>query len=105
MRATRRLPLQPRRAGGGQHQTQLGCGDLDHPYLRYCLKGTTAFQIGEPEHVEWWRESRPATRAEVDEAIEGGMPFLIAEATGIGPDGLKQLEFGARRVMHYLPAA
>jgi hypothetical protein len=63
------------------------------------------FQIGEPEHVEWWREGRPATRAEVDEAIESGMPFLANEAKREGGDALRALEVYAERVMHYLPAA
>jgi hypothetical protein len=70
-------------------------------------KGTDGilFQIGEPEHVEWWREGRPATRAEVDEAIESGMPFLANEAKREGGTALRDLEFYAGRVMHYLPAA
>src|SRR5882757_4923781 len=70
-------------------------------------KGTDGilFQIGEPEHVEWWREGRPATRREVDEAIESGMPFLANEAKREGGTALRDLEFYAGRVMHYLPAA
>jgi hypothetical protein len=37
------------------------------------------FRLGEPEHVTWWCEGRPATRAEVTHSIETGLPLLRAE--------------------------
>lgn len=33
--------------------------------------------IGDPEHVSWWREGRPATRAEVLNSIDTGLPLLL----------------------------
>ena len=39
-------------------------------------KGGTLFNIGEPRHVSWWREGRPATFAEVMESIDSGTPLL-----------------------------
>lgn len=38
------------------------------------------FDIGTPEQVDWIREGRPATRAEVMESIESGLPQLQALA-------------------------
>src|SRR5437879_499371 len=43
-------------------------------------KGGRLIQIGEPESVEWYREGRPATRAEVLESVESGLPALVALA-------------------------
>jgi hypothetical protein len=34
------------------------------------------FQLGDPTALEWYREGRPATRAEVLESVAGGLPFL-----------------------------
>lgn len=44
-------------------------------------KGTGyLIQMGEPDTVEWFREGRIATRAEVVESIESGYPALMAMA-------------------------
>lgn len=42
------------------------------------------FDIGEPTAIEWIRERRTATRAEILESIESGMPTLEAEARQVG---------------------
>jgi len=34
------------------------------------------FNVGDPKAVEWWREGRRASRAEIMEAIESGLPRL-----------------------------
>lgn len=34
------------------------------------------FELGEPVATEWWREGRPATRAEVEESVASGLPLL-----------------------------
>jgi hypothetical protein len=46
--------------------------------------GGILFQLGAPEHVEWWARGRPATQAECRDAIESGLPRLreIAELEG-----------------------
>lgn len=36
------------------------------------------WEIGDPSSVSFWREGRPATRAEVIESIETGIPLLLA---------------------------
>lgn len=42
--------------------------------------GQYLFEIGEPEHTEWFCEGRLATRAEVDESIRTGLPLVRAPA-------------------------
>lgn len=39
--------------------------------------GGQLYNIGEPEAVTWWREGRAATRAEVQESVESGLPLLL----------------------------
>lgn len=42
--------------------------------------GGILFKIGEPTSVTWWCEGRPATRDEVLDSIESGIPLLGAES-------------------------
>ena len=42
--------------------------------------GGVLFQLGDPEHTEWYAEGRPATRAEVDESIRTGLHLLRGPA-------------------------
>lgn len=42
--------------------------------------GGVLFQIGDPEHTEWYAEGRAATRAEVDESIRTGLHLLRGPA-------------------------
>jgi len=57
-----------------------------------------------PERVDWWREGREATRAEVEESIESGCPSLLELAKQEGPaaeaDFARLLEIARA----YLPA-
>lgn len=62
------------------------------------------FTLGEPDDaVTWWREGRPATRAEALEAMERGLPKLEALCTG--PGDRAELDRLCRRAGAYLPAA
>jgi hypothetical protein len=40
-------------------------------------RGGWLIRIGQPEEVSWWTEGRLATREEVDEGIETGLPTLL----------------------------
>jgi hypothetical protein len=53
--------------------------------------------VGEPERVEWWAQGRPATRDEVKESIESGLPILRAKADEQSPAARRDLE------QHYIP--
>lgn len=67
--------------------------------------GGVLFEIGKPSRVAWFREGREATRAEVMESIETGLPILrdIAEREGV----FAVQELGERydRAMQLLPRA
>lgn len=47
--------------------------------------------IGDPHQVEWWREGRRATRAEVEASITGGIPTLMAAAKADGEFAVQML--------------
>lgn len=62
------------------------------------------FDLGEPERIEWYREGRPATRAEIVASIDSGLPLLRDQAAAQGPDALALLSQYVERAMQYLPA-
>jgi len=48
--------------------------------------------VGDPEDVEWWAQGKPATRAQVEESVRTGLPFLeelAVQQTG-GMEALRQ---------------
>jgi hypothetical protein len=54
--------------------------------------GGTLFEIGEPLRIEFYAQSRRATRAEIDESIRTGIPFLEEAARTDGEDGIVALQ-------------
>ena len=54
--------------------------------------GGVLFEIGDPEHVEFYCEGRRATREEILHSIETGLPFLRKEAAQDGPGALQELD-------------
>lgn len=65
-------------------------------------RGGHLITMGEPEHVEWYRCGRPATRAEVEESIAAGLPALVAVAQ-LQEGALKFLDEERTRFEKYLP--
>ena len=62
------------------------------------------FQIGHPFRVAWYRQGHLATRAEVQEALDSGIPILRDAALKYdGPDALPQLEAKIKQAHRYLP--
>jgi hypothetical protein len=62
------------------------------------------FRLGRPFKTEWYARGRPATRAEILESIETGLPKLrgIAEQHD-GPDGEAELEKRITEATRLLP--
>lgn len=62
---------------------------------------------GTPAHLSWWSEGRPATRAEVEESINSGLPLLDRECDrDQRPDDSRQdLQRRYRQTMILLPKA
>lgn len=60
-------------------------------------------EIGPPEHVRWYAEGRPATRDEVMQSVESGLPALREMATAEGPGAERQLDKFIDRFMPLVP--
>lgn len=70
-------------------------------YIPVQMNPGTLFRLGEPTQVSWWREGRSATRTEILESIDSGMPVLRAQAI---KDGLlNQLPGLIERAMKLVP--
>lgn len=63
------------------------------------------FRIGEPLETLWYREGRTATRAEIDESIETGLPLLREVAEKDGPEDLAELDRLVSNLERILPCA
>lgn len=67
-------------------------------------RGGVLFDIGEPDGVEWLREGREATHAEVMASIESGFPLLQEMADEEGPRARKALALKYESAMALVPA-
>jgi hypothetical protein len=61
------------------------------------------FDVGEPSYVEWWANGRAATRAEVLESINSGLPILRESAEAQGPEAVTELYRMRKRAMELVP--
>lgn len=61
------------------------------------------FSIGDPVQVLWYREGRTATRAEILEALESGLPLLF-EAAGSDAEALHQINKSYHKALAMVPA-
>ncbi len=50
------------------------------------------WQMGEPTAISFWKEGRTATRAEIDEAVDSGLPTLNGLAVAEGPNAVSALD-------------
>ena len=65
-------------------------------------KGQHLIQMGEPYTVEWYCEGRPATRQEVQNSIDSGLPALVTLARQ-EKGGLEALNRYVERFQKWLP--
>lgn len=65
-------------------------------------RGGKLLMMGEPIRCEWYREGRPATRAEVEESIATGIPALEAMARQEA-GAMEALNRAHQRFKRYLP--
>ena len=66
--------------------------------------GGALFAIGDPEHIEYYAEGRRATREEILESMESGLPGLMEPAIAEGPDAVAELERQYAKALELLPA-
>ena len=64
-------------------------------------RGKPLITVGEPLAISWWREGRAATRAEVMDAIESGLPILREHCQG--PADEADLKRRLQATMRLLP--
>lgn len=68
------------------------------------VQGGLLFRIGAPVNTEWVCQSREATRVEIIESIESGLPFLRQVAEQDGPEALQALRACIERAVKLVPA-
>jgi hypothetical protein len=66
--------------------------------------GGILFNVGHPEALHWYTQGRRATRAEIDAAIEVGLPKLRSIAEEEGTDAVSALNLQIQQALHLLPA-
>jgi hypothetical protein len=67
-------------------------------------EGGLLFHVGDPTQVRFYREGRKATREEVLESIESGLPTLQELADAEGPKACAAFEQQTEAAMQLLPA-
>lgn len=66
--------------------------------------GKYLITMGAPHTVTWWAKGRTATREEVLESIESGMPALLAAARVDGPFAVQMLGRSMEKLQPWLPS-
>ena len=66
--------------------------------------GGVLYRLGDPESVQAYCEGRRATRAEVVESIETGIPILREVAQRDGPEALAQLDSEYADALRFIPS-
>lgn len=67
--------------------------------------GEPLFRLGDPQGLEWIAEGRSASRAEILESIESGLPLLRELAEAEGPQAMDAFNSAVYRGMQLVPAA
>lgn len=65
--------------------------------------GGLLLSVGDPESISWWAEGREATRGEVLDSIDSGLPILRAEADKDGTDAVRDLLQQYAAALGFLP--
>lgn len=73
-------------------------------YKAFPLDGGMAFEIGAPERCIWRREGREASRKEILEAFDIGLPKLRHVAELEGPEAVADMELRLKEALDLLPA-
>src|SRR5678815_2221761 len=75
--------------------------------LRYKISDANPgilFHIGPPERAQWFREGRQATRQEVLDGIEIGLPNLLDLAEAESPAAVLEVHHSLQRLFPLIPA-
>lgn len=81
---------------------------ITRSYRQLKVYSGTLYKVGEPLEVQWWREGRAATRAEVLASIDSGLPLLRAadmkEDGSVPPETDAAINAEMKRVLKLVPA-
>jgi hypothetical protein len=66
--------------------------------------GGALFEIGDPEHVEFYAEGRKATHDEILQSMESGLPLLMGVAEDEGPEAVSELQRLYSKALELVPA-
>ncbi len=87
------------------HNPGVACVWITREYRLMPVDNGILFRLGAPLEVRWLCQGQPATRREVVQAIDKGLPILIDEAKQDGEDALSALLQAIHRMRQYLPGA
>jgi hypothetical protein len=62
------------------------------------------FDLGDPEHIEFYAEGRKATREEILASMESGLPLLMEPAEQEGPEAVAELQAMYAKALQLVPA-
>jgi hypothetical protein len=104
-RNTKGLPDERKEPGGTMllHNPGVCCVWVTHEFAVMPVDNGTLFRLGNPVEVRWLCHGQPATRREVVQAMDKGLPILIDVAKEESEDALKALLQAVHRVRQYLP--
>lgn len=68
-------------------------------------EGGVLFNVGDPEELAWYCEGRQATRAEIMESINSGLPLLVEVAAKEGDQATEALRRKLNEALKLVPAA
>ena len=100
------LPKEDRRVAGMMIERNPGCICLyeTEDYRRIHARNGMLCRLGKPVRVDWYSEGRVATREEVLDSIDSGLPTLMEEAKKDGPEAVKELTVLRAAASQFLPA-
>jgi hypothetical protein len=78
---------------------------ITETYKLIAVDGDYLIRFGEPTETLWFREGRPATRAEVLTSIDSGCPTLQNAAIAEGRAAVARFERDKAAALQFLPAA
>jgi hypothetical protein len=74
-----------------------------HTFPAYAGQQGLLVRVGEATATHWYCAGRDATRAEVLDSLESGLPLLYEEARKGGDEGARALALALGRALQYLP--
>jgi hypothetical protein len=74
-------------------------------YERFHAEGGTLLWIGNPVQVHWYARGRAATRDEVMESINSGLPILAEMAAKEGARAVAQLKKQVEEALNHVPVS